>query len=512
MGPPAGPVQTYEAAMAAASVGTDPIRWTESSAFRNRNYRLLHHQRGLCGLVAIRLLEGAGLERSHWTPLALGPVRHLGLSRAHGAVSAFCTLTLHCADHHHHQQQQDGDNGSSSSTSTQHQDINSSTGKSKSANSGKTANIPQQQTKKKCPSVVSPVVPNDSNPVWDNCHYEFPLAKGACGDGQRVCLQVAVEEDGTAIERFLPTGGGGGGGGTDRLLGVGTLDLTELCLGETASGQTLPGIQDAWIDIVLHEHEPIQQHCGSKGKDLSTSSSSPYCTNDPLAPPPSAKEEEPSTRTVARVKGRVRVLVSYAPCGLEPQPRDVVAFESFARRRHPRASTCRPVLDPFLPLTVLDRRGSYLLCEYALLSSRGGNSTAKACVRLHRNAVFVIERQNWVDAAHNLALLPVDVALSTPVGRATQHALAPVAHAVSELVMPAALSLKLVWVATRTTGLGVLSGVGALASTVWHEGSHSLTGGGSHSGGGGLSASHHLRHRGGGMHGSSNANAKFVQL
>ena len=42
----------------------------------------------------MRLLEGRELQRRHWSALSLGPVKHLGLSRAHGQVSSFATLRL----------------------------------------------------------------------------------------------------------------------------------------------------------------------------------------------------------------------------------------------------------------------------------------------------------------------------------------------------------------------------------------------------------------------------------
>ena len=60
----------------------------------HRSYRHLHHQRGIIGTFHVRLLEGRNLQRKHWSALSLGPVKHLGLSRAHGEVSSFGTLRL----------------------------------------------------------------------------------------------------------------------------------------------------------------------------------------------------------------------------------------------------------------------------------------------------------------------------------------------------------------------------------------------------------------------------------
>ena len=87
---------TYEATQAANATRfqPDPIHWHDGAAFRDSNYRQLHHQRGCTGLFHVRLLEAANLQRSYWSALALGPVKHLGLSKAHGAVSSFCTFRL----------------------------------------------------------------------------------------------------------------------------------------------------------------------------------------------------------------------------------------------------------------------------------------------------------------------------------------------------------------------------------------------------------------------------------
>jgi hypothetical protein len=411
---------TYEATKARKSTQSQPdkVHWDATVAFRDSPYRLLHHQRGLIGTFRVRLLEAKDLQRSYWSALALGPVKHLGLSKAHGAVSSFCTLSLDFEDPQ-----------AAKKTSTR-EDLDRK---------------PAAKDSKQ-PKGISPVIMSDNNPVWDNTVFEFPLRKGM-PDGRRILLTVRADEDATTVENFLP---GVPSGGDSRLLGVGSLDLTELCLGERLSGQALPGVFDAWIEISLAGQPIPEEITGEYDKD------------DPLAPPVKKLPPPPATT------GLVRVLVSYTPYGIEPQSRDVIALEAFARR-NPMTASCRPILPPLLPLVVIERRGSYILAEYSLPDQR------QACVRIHRNAVFVIERQNMVDAAHNLALLPVDVVLSTPLGQATSHALGPVVAAGRELLMPALLSFKLLWVAARTTTLAGISGVGALGRTMWHEGSTSLT-------------------------------------
>ena len=432
---------TYEATKARRSTQGQPdkVHWDGAAAFRDQPYRLLHHQRGLIGIFRIRLLEAADLKRSYWSALALGPVKHLGLSTAHGAISSFCTFSLVYGDAYENPDEPKG----ARVTALRQGDWDKKPAAKQSSK--------DQHNKE--PMIVSPVVPSNDNPVWENCQFEFPLRKGVLPkDGMRVQLQIRVDEDAAPMESILP---GIPSGGDSRLLGVGKLDLTELCLGETVDGQVLPGVKDAWIPISLAGQEPPEEP-----NEL------PYSADDPLAPPVAkANLSDPPP-----VTGMVRVLVSYQPVGLEPQPKDIIALEAFARR-NPSSATCRPLLQPLMPLTVIERRGSYLLCEYSLADAR----RRKACVRLHRNAVFVIERQNLVDAAHNLALLPVDVMMSTPVGQATAHTLGPVLAAGREVLMPALLSLKLVWMAARTTTLAGVSGVQALGSTLWHEGANSLT-------------------------------------
>lgn len=418
---------TYEATKARQSTQSQPdkIHWDRTWAFRESPYRHLHHQRGVIGVFRIRLLEAADLQRSYWSALALGPVRHLGLSKAHGAVSSYCSLSLAFADTHHEEK-----------ISTTSKDLD------KKPAAKKRTGVDQVLGK-------SQVVPQDNNPTFDS-QFEVTLRKGAMPrDGMRVVLHVRVDEDATAIESMVPIIPSGG---DTRLLGVGKLDLTDLCLGETEAGKTVPSVLDAWIPISL------------KGQELpGIEDETYYDKDDPLSPPRKRVMEQPPP-----VTGMVRILASYQPHGLDPQVKDVIALEAFARR-NPATSSCRPVLPPLMPLTVLERRGNFVLAAYS------ANDNRKACVRLHRNAVFVIERQNLVDAAHNLAMLPADVWMSTPVGRAVGEVSAPVVAASKEVLMPALLSVKLVWMAFRTTTLAGMSGVQALGSTFWNEGANSLT-------------------------------------
>lgn len=377
------------------------------------------------GRLRIRLVEASNLQRSYWSALALGPVKHFNWSKAHGPVTSYCTLCLSFQDVHADRVQRNADTN----------------------DSRKPAAAPPKPR-----SVVSPTVECDDDPVWDNCQFEFPLRKGTLpGDGRRIRLQVRVDEDSTALENLIP---GVPSGGDARLLGIGYLDVTDLLLGQDLmTGQALPAVIDEWIPLSLQGRtmpEEIQEFL--------------YHKEDPLKPPTKPNNiAEPPKET-----GHVRLLVSYEPHGMEPQPKDIVALEAFARRCA-STSSCRPVIPPLAPYTVLERRGVFLLCRYTTADGK------VACVRLHRNAVFVIERQSLVDAAHNLALLPADVWMSTPLGRAVGSAAGPVVAAGKEVLMPAMLSFNLVWMALRTTTLASLSGVQALGSTLWNEGTQSLT-------------------------------------
>ena len=185
---------TYEATKARQSIWAQPdkIHWSKHQAYRNSPYRQLHHQKGLVGSFQVKLLEAHGLKRSYWSALALGPVKHFGLSKAHGAISSFATLKIH---NHVHR---------------------------------------------------SPVVANNNHPVWNDVRLDFPLKKGSTKDGEPILLEVELVEDATAAEQLgLP----GVPSPQDRQLGKGTLDLTPLCLGQDLEDAAHVGVLDVWIPI-----------------------------------------------------------------------------------------------------------------------------------------------------------------------------------------------------------------------------------------------------------------------
>jgi hypothetical protein len=432
---------TFEARQAAAINATqaDQIHWEREAAYRNQNYRHLYHQQGLIGTFHVRLLEAADLKRSYWSALAIGPVRLLGLSKAHGAVSSFVSCIFDpeapeedCYDPMDRNRKSDGKKPASKAP-------------------------PQQQQQQQCrPCFVSQVIPHDDNPVWTNAHFDLNLKKGVLRDGQSIKLQLRIDEDATAVENILP---GVPSGGDSRLLGTGEVDLTSLCLGQLVeTGQPQAGVLDAWVPIYLRKkhQEKQRQDAEMTLRQL----------NDPVKKqPPKDRNDNENTPT-----GRVRVLVSYQPHGIEPQPRDIVALEVFARQDI-RAASCRPILPPRLPLTVLETSGPWILVEYQLSST----NKEKACLKLHRNAVFVIERRNILDSTLNLALLPADVFLSTPLGQTTRDLMGPVVMAGQQLLAPALFSSRLLWMTIRATAMASLSGVNAATRSFVHEGKSSMT-------------------------------------
>ena len=225
------------------------------------------------------------------------------------------------------------------------------------------------------------------------------------------------------------------------------------------TGQPQVGVLDTWVNIggdevALQERKEFQQ-------DL---------VKEKAAIEGKEGESDPPNST-----GRVRILVSYLPNGMEPKHNDIVALEAFARQ-NPRKSSCRPVLPPLLPLHVVKTSGPWLLVDYEIPGGhRRSSRDSRAFLRLHRNAVFVIERKNIVDETLNLALLPADVFMSSPLGGATREVLGPAFVAGKQLLMPALLSSKLLWMAVRTTAIASITGVQAATGAFVNEGSSSLT-------------------------------------
>ncbi len=448
---------SYEFAKAQEISASNPdnIHYDKDAAFRNQDYRQVFHQEGTIGTFSVRLLEAADLSRNYWSALALGPMKHLGLSKAHGGVSSFISFCL---------------------------DTTASSKIKRAATNDYDQKMPSKKSPQRLDysNFVSPVVPNDNNPVWTNCQFEIPLRKGILEDGQPVRIALRVDEDATAIENIIP--GIPSAGGAARLLGIGNLDVTSLCLGQNpATGQQTTGVIDTWVPIKIRdEHE--QDFAGvaydSVDENLLLHKSAAVDDLDQkMAAAPSKKGDSENSAIP-----RVRLSITYTPRGMTPQKNDVVALEAFARQNSSTA-TCSSILPPLLPLYVVDYAEPWLLVRYSVPDDRYREYTDEsyssedhnAHMRIHRNAVFVIERKNLLDGAVNLALQPAELLLATPLGQGAKEALGPVLVASKQLLMPALVSSKLLWMAVRTTALAGITGVSAASSAFVNEGASSLT-------------------------------------
>ncbi|VEU40158.1 unnamed protein product [Pseudo-nitzschia multistriata] len=498
--PASASTSTYEFARARESSGANPdqIHYDPEAAFRNQDYRRVFHQDGTIGTFSVRLLEASGLSRRYWSALALGPMKHLGLSKAHGGVSSYVSLCLDA-----HAREPPPLRASGGGADRKMPAFPPAEGAPHHL--ADTTEAALRQTR--FSSFVSPVVPNNNDPVWNNCVFEIPLQKGALGDGQPVRISLRVDEDATAIENMIAIPGIGiAPGPRDRLLGVGGLDVTALCLGQNpATGRPATGVVDAWIPIKHpdddgeefgeeerdDDDDAASQQARSEEELLRRKQDSVYGGPGGEAKPAAAATSGEGTVLRKRSGGRVRVLVTYQPHGMDPQKHDVVALEAFARQ-NPSTATCGSVLPPLLPMVVAETEGPWLLVRYRFPPAEKGTPfgperdhrcEARGLARVHRNAVFVIERKTLADGALGLALAPAELVLSTPLGRGATEALGPALVAGRKLLEPALLSSRLLWMAVRTTAKATATGVSAAGSAFVREGATSLTSDGPRSGG-----------------------------
>lgn len=335
-------------------------------------------------------------------------------------------------------------------------------------------------------------------------------------DGGRVALEVRFEEEMTPTESLLVGGAlssavnvataassivGVGkqtqhgaevgmellGLGKDRLIGKGYVDVMPLLLGlweedweKESSDNNKPENLDGKVadeDIDLDEFGRFNPNAHMRRRrvermgllDVWVPLYHPSSTASP------GKERE--------VAGRAHLLISYVPNGMTPKANDVVAFESFSRRPFADGtssvnigSVITPIVPPLYPLLVIDTRGSYLLLEYVTSRTvtsvdRSGNVKSSRWerthrVRVHRNATFVIERRTFFDAVGDVARLPGDIALSTPIGQEIAEASAPIVAGAAELVGPALMWGKLMMAAGGTTLRASLAGARAATEAV----------------------------------------------
>ena len=357
----------------------DRVRYDPDFSYRDKPYRLLGHQNGIIGFITLRLLQGRGLKRSRndWSLMALGPMKHLPLSNKHGEVRS-----SFCTFRLMHADREEVKKG-------------------KAFNSQDLTYDDLCQGEEFRSSVVS----NSNDPVWaDNrsgSHFVIPLKKGNLPDGVPVRILTRVLEPHTAVESLLPSQVKGG----SQPLGQAVIDVTDLCFGET--------VRDTWIDL-----SSPNQDVGLMNED----------TND------SNGEEIKST-------GKLRILISYEPCGIEPKEDDTVCFEAFARNVN------NLIIPSQSPMKVVNREGGYILVKYRMPNGSFGS------IRLHRNSIFVIERLNAIDGAIDFALTPTDIFFSSELGQQVAHHVSPVVKVVGDFVKPAVLTGQLL----TTVGISGIS-------------------------------------------------------
>ena len=345
-------------------------------------------------------------------------------------------------------------------------------------------------------SYQSSTIQFDSNPKWPSVQtetnislFDIPLMKGALPqDGMEIILSVQMREEKTAADSFVPIGKGGG----DGLLGEGEINLTGLVLrglesnGSSGNGRrssinhssnnsTFVDVYDGWITL----KNPYNEN----KKDKRTTNN-----NNNNSDNKSSNNKEDDNSTNDDYYGQVRLLISYEPNGMKPQRGDIIAFESFARQPY-ALSKCPTIIPPLHPLQIKDIRGEYILATYDMISSiqrlqssqyqndriytssmdvvrdddpyhnHKRTKTKQGSMRIHRNAIFVIERTNILDAAVDLSLKPTDMILSTQMGQNISDATQPYVEAAGDLLAPVLLSSRLLFEAGKVGGGALAIGV-----------------------------------------------------
>lgn len=296
---------------------------------------------------------------------------------------------------------------------------------------------------------------------------------------------------------------------TDRLIGKGYVDLMPLLLGlweesweqgqqhsdetqnqrQDKNGSFLSGKGEEQDSMLLNEYGKINSSARKMKRrmermgmlDVWVPLYHPTATTKARSTASSKGVEQDDDDKTIKTSGKVHLLISYEPNGMIPKRDDVVAFESFARRpiqqnNNPLGPIITPIVPPLSPLLVVDTRGNYLLLEYSTsrtVTSVDRNGNVKSSkwerthrVRIHRNAIFVIERHTLMDAAGNIARLPGDIVLSTPIGQEIAEVSAPIVAGAMELMGPALLWGKLMMAAGGTGVRASLAGARAATEAV----------------------------------------------
>lgn len=291
----------------------------------------------------------------------------------------------------------------------------------------------RQDTKTYGKTFKTSIIKSNSNPVWSAVQsdhniseFQLNLEKGQLySDSMKIYLDIEMKEEKTAADQMVPVLKGGSDS-----IGHAEIHLTPLVMGS----KTLPhGELDEWVDLI-HNSDGEQYH------------------SDEM---------------------KVRVIVSYRPNGMKPRRGDIVALESFARRPIELCSS-RPICNPFHPMRVKDVRGDFLLVNFDMIFLESDHETSfrrkeerqMASLRLHRNTVFVIERESFIDSALDVALKPADLVLTSSIGKTISHASHPYLETAGDLIMPAVLGAKLIFEATKVSGSAALIAIKSAAVTL----------------------------------------------
>ena len=273
--------------------------------------------------------------------------------------------------------------------------------------------------------VTTNVVRGTSDPTWAGEDFYLPVAKADVVPGRATCVDVQAFHSESVVGRVLPTMITG-----SNSLGLGQVELSPLLLGETQ-------VLDVWV--------PLSTGAGAKGKGKGKGKGE---VGGGEAEAAEGGAELGAAPAFDEHSAAVHLVIEYAAEGLAPQRGDVVYLEPFAR------SPCNQVLPPGDPLQVIETSGSFCLVRF--LSASG---LCECQLRVHRNALFVIERLTLVDGLWRTAMRPTDYVFSTRLGRFVKATAKPYLSYVNTLLAPvyftANVGLGSVKLAIRSAAAGL---------------------------------------------------------
>lgn len=167
--------------------------------------------------------------------------------------------------------------------------------------------------------------------------------------------------------------------------------------------------------------------------------------------------------------GSLHVVVEYEPVGMEPEVDDIVFFEAFAR------SGRSLVFPPNEPMVVRAVSGAYLLVGYQTPAAREAGMRADEAsmhenrLKVHRNTVFVIERQTLIDSAWHSILDVTDVIGAIPPVQWTKKQLQPYTKYAIVFARPALSSLSITFAAARLALRTSMAAMQGATNTVFQD-------------------------------------------